>query len=61
MPEKQLTFDEVKGKRIEEEFKNYYRQKISDKVSADLMKNIMSKYSKKNYLRQLKLIRDEQF
>ncbi|MBK8946123.1 MAG: peptidyl-prolyl cis-trans isomerase [Ignavibacteriae bacterium] len=38
MPEKQLTFDEVKGKRIEEEFKNYYRQKISDEVNAKLMK-----------------------
>ncbi|MBK7106240.1 MAG: peptidyl-prolyl cis-trans isomerase [Ignavibacteriae bacterium] len=45
MPEKQLTFDEVKGKRIEEEFKNYYRQKISDEVNAKLMK----KYNVKIY------------
>ena len=49
MPEKQLTFDEVKGKRIEEEFKNYYRQKISDKVSADLMK----KYNVKIFEKEL--------
>jgi cellulose biosynthesis protein BcsQ len=37
-PEKQLTYDDVKGKRIEEEFKNYYRQKISDEVDAGLKK-----------------------
>jgi hypothetical protein len=37
-PEKQLTFDDVKGNRIEEEFKNYYRQKISDEVDARLKK-----------------------
>jgi hypothetical protein len=37
-PEKQLTYDDVKGKRIEEEFKNYYRQKISDEVDAKLKK-----------------------
>jgi len=35
-PEKQLTYDDVKGKRVEEEFKNYYRQKISDEVDARL-------------------------
>lgn len=37
-PEKQLTYDEVKGKRIEEEFKNYYRQQISEEVDAKLKK-----------------------
>ena len=37
-PEKQLTYDDVKGKRIQEEFKNYYRQKISDEVDAQLKK-----------------------
>ena len=37
-PEKQLTYDDVKGKRIEEEFQNYYRQKISDEVDARLKK-----------------------
>jgi len=37
-PEKQLTYDEVKGERIEEEFKNYYRQNISDEVDAGLKK-----------------------
>jgi len=37
-PEKQLTFDEVKGKRIDEEFKNYYRQKITEEVDARLKK-----------------------
>ncbi len=37
-PEKQLTYDEVKGERIEEEFKNYYRQKIADEVDAGLKK-----------------------
>jgi len=37
-PEKQLTYDEVKGNRLEEEFKNYYRQKISDEVNAGLKK-----------------------
>ncbi len=36
LPEKQLTFDDVKGKRIEEEFKNYYFQKISDEIYAKL-------------------------
>lgn len=35
-PEKQLTFDEVKGKRIDEEFKNYYRKQISDEIDAKL-------------------------
>jgi hypothetical protein len=35
-PEKQLTYDDVKGERIEEEFKNYYRQKLSDDVVAKL-------------------------
>ncbi len=37
-PEKQLTFDDVKGQRIKEEFKNYYRQQISDKIDATLRK-----------------------
>ncbi len=37
-PEKQLTYDDVKGKRIDEEFKNYYRKKISDEVDATLKK-----------------------
>ena len=37
-PEKQLTYDDVKGKRIEEEFKIYYRQKISNEVDAKLKK-----------------------
>ena len=37
-PEKQLTYDDVKGKRINEEFKNYYRKKISDEVDAKLRK-----------------------
>jgi hypothetical protein len=35
-PEKQLTYDDVKGKRIEEEYKNYYRRKISDETDAGL-------------------------
>jgi hypothetical protein len=35
-PEKQLTYDDVKGKRIEEEYNNYYRRKISDKIDAGL-------------------------
>ncbi len=38
VPEKQLTYDDVKGKRVEEEFTNYYRQKISDEVDARLKK-----------------------
>jgi hypothetical protein len=37
-PEKQLTYDDVKGKRIEEEFKNYYREKISNEIEAKLKK-----------------------
>lgn len=37
-PEKQLTYDDVKGKRIEEEFKNYYHQKISAEVDETLKK-----------------------
>ncbi|MGD8779038.1 MAG: peptidylprolyl isomerase [Ignavibacteria bacterium] len=37
-PEKQLTYDDVKGKRIVEEFNNYYRQKISDEVEVKLKK-----------------------
>jgi hypothetical protein len=37
-PEKQLTYDEVKGERIEEEFKNYYRQQITTEVIARLRK-----------------------
>ena len=44
-PEKQLTYDDVKGKRIEEEFKNYYKKKIADEVDAKLKK----KYSVKIY------------
>lgn len=35
-PDKQLTYDDVKGKRIVEEFQNYYRQKISDQVETKL-------------------------
>ena len=37
-PEKQLTYDDVKGERVEEEFKDYYRKKISDDVDAKLKK-----------------------
>jgi hypothetical protein len=37
-PEKQLTYDDVKGKRIEEEFKNYYRPIISDEIDTGLKK-----------------------
>jgi len=37
-PEKQLTYDDVKGNRIEEEFTNYYRQQISAEVDAELRK-----------------------
>lgn len=37
-PEKQLTYDDVNGKRITDEFTNYYRQKISDEVDAKLWK-----------------------
>ncbi len=37
-PEKQLTYNDVKGKRLEEEFANYYRQKISAEVDARLKK-----------------------
>ena len=37
-PEKQLTYDEVKGERIDEEFKKYYRQQIADEVDAGLKK-----------------------
>ncbi|MGB8317830.1 MAG: peptidyl-prolyl cis-trans isomerase [Ignavibacteriaceae bacterium] len=37
-PEKQLTYDDVKGKRIEEEFKNYYRKKNSDELEVMLKK-----------------------
>ncbi len=37
-PEKQLSYDDVKGKRIEEEFKNYYREKISNEIEAKLKK-----------------------
>ncbi len=36
--EKQLTYDDVKGKRVEEEFKTYYRKQISDEVDAELKK-----------------------
>lgn len=35
-PEKQLTYDDVKGNRIEDEFTKYYRQHISDEVDARL-------------------------
>ncbi len=38
IPEKQLTYDDVKGKKVEEEFTNFYRQKISDEVDAKLKK-----------------------
>jgi hypothetical protein len=37
-PEKQLTYDDVKGGRINDEFKNYYRQNISDEIDAILKK-----------------------
>jgi hypothetical protein len=37
-PEKQLTYDDVKGNKIEEEFKNYYRQINSDEIDARLKK-----------------------
>ena len=37
-PEKQLTYDEVEGKTVEEEFRSYYRRKISDDVEAGLKK-----------------------
>ena len=37
-PEKQLTYDDVKGNRIEEEYANYYRQEISAEVDAGLRK-----------------------
>ena len=37
-PEKQLTYDDVKDNKIEEEFKNYYRQRISEEVDAKLKK-----------------------
>jgi hypothetical protein len=37
-PEKQLTYDDAKGKRVNDEFKNYYRQKISDEIDARLKK-----------------------
>jgi hypothetical protein len=37
-PEKQLTYDDVKGNRIEEEYANYYRQEISAEVDAGLKK-----------------------
>jgi len=37
-PEKQLTYDDVKGNKIEEEFTNYYRQQISAEVDAELKK-----------------------
>lgn len=37
-PEKQLTYDDVKGKRIEEEFRNYFRNKIADELDARLRK-----------------------
>ena len=35
-PEKQLTYDDVKGKRIVDEFTNYYRRKISEEVDTRL-------------------------
>ena len=35
-PEKQLTYDDLNGERINDEFKNYYRQKFSDEVDARL-------------------------
>lgn len=37
-PEKQLTYDDVKGKRLEEEYKNYYRRRIAAEVDAGLKK-----------------------
>ncbi|MFZ1289339.1 MAG: peptidyl-prolyl cis-trans isomerase [Melioribacteraceae bacterium] len=43
LPEKQLSFDEVKGKRIEEDFKNFYRQKISMEIESNLKKKYNAK------------------
>ena len=37
-PEKQLTYDDVKGNKVEEEFKDYYRKKISDEINVELKK-----------------------
>ena len=37
-PEKLLTYEDVKGERVEKEFKDFYRQKISDEVDARLKK-----------------------
>ncbi len=44
-PEKLLTYEDVKGERVEKEFKDFYRQKISDEVDATLKK----KYGVKIY------------
>jgi hypothetical protein len=45
-PEKQLTYDDVKGKRVEEEFIKFYRQKISDDVDTMLKKKYVVKIFK---------------
>ncbi len=37
-PEKQLTYDDVKGNRVKEEFTGFYRKKIADEVDARLKK-----------------------
>jgi hypothetical protein len=37
-PEVQLTYDDVKGKRLEDEYTKYYRQKISGEIDAGLKK-----------------------
>jgi hypothetical protein len=47
IPEKQLTYDDVKGKRIEEEFRKYYRKQISDEVDARLKKKYKVKIFEK--------------
>ena len=44
VPQKQLTYDEVKN-RIVEDYKNYYRQKISSEVE----KQLKSKYDVEIY------------
>jgi len=37
-PEKQLTYNDVKGKRLNDEFRNYYRRTIADNIDAALRK-----------------------
>ena len=38
IPEKQLTYDDVKGKRVLEEFRDFYRKKIAEEIDAKLKK-----------------------